>query len=90
MMAGAGKTRADIGARTLSGIAIIAAVFLAGGAQRSYAQTPAPIVYAKALTSPASPNTPLTFDQFQGRAPSSDNSAIDLRPGAVKASFRNR
>lgn len=87
MMAGAGKTRANIGARTLSGMAIIAAVFLAGGAQRAHAQTPAPIVYAKALTSPASPNASLTFDQFQGRAPSPDASAIDLRPGAVKTSF---
>ncbi len=87
MMAGAGKTRANIGARTLSGMAIIAAVFLAGGAQRAHAQTPAPIVYAKALTSPAAPNASLTFDQFQGRAPSPDTSAIDLRPGAVRASF---
>lgn len=86
MTAGAGKTRANIGARTLSGIAIIAAVFLAGGAQRSWAQTPAPIVYAKPLTAPASPNTPITFDQFQGRS-ALGASAIDLRPGAVKVSL---
>lgn len=97
-MAGVAKKRADIGARTLSAMAILAGVFLAGGFERSWAQSaPAPIVYAK-----ASPNSSLqsgvelasatrraavTFDKFEGRTPADPSNAIDLRPGAVKASF---
>jgi hypothetical protein len=85
-MAGAGKTR-DIGARTVMGMTILAAVFLAGGAQRSWAQpAPAPIVYASPASKAPSLNILATFDQFQGGSTSEDR-AIDLRPGAVKASF---
>jgi rare lipoprotein A len=86
-MQGASKARANIGARTLSGMTIIAALFLAGGVQRSWADPPAPIVYAKAPGASASGNAPITFDQFQGRTTSANSGAIDLRPGAVKTSF---
>jgi rare lipoprotein A len=102
-MASASKSRADIGVRTLTGMTILAAVFLTGGVERSWAQSaPAPIVYAKALSASASPNsalqsrvefasaeraTPATFDQVQGRSPADSSNPIDLRPGAVKASF---
>jgi rare lipoprotein A len=102
-MASASKTRADIGARTLTTMTILAAVFLLGGAERSWAQSaPAPIVYAKALSTSASPNSalesrvefasaersaPVTFDKFQGRPAADSADPIDLRPGAVKTSF---
>lgn len=47
-----GKPRANLSARLVAGSAILAAVFTVGGANVSYAQTPAPIVYKSA--SPAS------------------------------------
>jgi rare lipoprotein A len=67
-----------LSARFVTFTVIFAALLALGGANPSYAQTAAPIVYAR------SANTPMSFDQFQGRAPSG---AIDLRPGASKASF---
>jgi rare lipoprotein A len=83
-MQGASKVRANIGARTLTGMTIIAVVFVAGGVQRSWADPPAPIVYTKAL---ADQNAPISFDEFQGRSASLNSAPIDLRPGAVQASF---
>ena len=83
-MQGASKAHANIGVRTLTGMTIIAATFIAGGVQRAWADPPAPIVYAKAL---AEQNAPISFDQFQGRSAPANSAPIDLRPGAVKTSF---
>lgn len=54
VMASATVARAGIGARIVTGAAIIAAVMTVGGSQSSWADPPAaPIVYAKALNSDA-------------------------------------
>ena len=74
-MAGATSTR-DVGSRTLMISALIAAVFVMGGAQPSHAQTTAPIVFAKA----GSVSTPSHRVDFAANS-------FDLRPVATKASF---
>jgi rare lipoprotein A len=99
VMTGVSKARAGIGAWTVTGAAILAAVFTVGGAEPSFAQTPAPIVYK--ASSPVSAPAVRLENRVESlsiavapRAPiptfaTSPNSAdaIDLRPGAVKASF---
>ncbi len=75
-MAGAIKTR-DVGARTLAIWTIVAAVFVVGGAQPSEAQTAAPIVFAKAGN----------VSSASRRVEFAAADTIDLRPGAMKASF---
>ena len=52
------------------------------GTNLSHAQTAAPIVYARSASASVE-QAPLSFNQFQGRSAG----AIDLRPGATKASF---
>ncbi len=97
-MAGVGKVRVGISARMVMGAAILATVFTVGGADASWAQGRAPIVYKSSTA--ATPNVRLenrvdgmpiavalhapipTFEN----SPNSAN-AFDLRPGAVKASF---
>lgn len=82
-MVGVEKARAELGARFVA-ITVIFAAFLAiSGANPSFAQTAAPIVYARAVNASVEQPT-LSFNQFQGRAAAG---AIDLRPGATKASF---
>src|SRR5262245_26770697 len=103
VMAGASLARASIGARIVTGAAIVAAVMTVGGSQSSWADPPAPIVFAKALGS-AEPNVRITnrveFEARNGAAPIVQVSSvsfsdfesrvvapIDLRPGTTKASF---
>ena len=97
VMAGASVARASMCARIVTGAAIVAAVMTVGGSQSSWADPPAPIVFAKALGS-AQPNVRLTnrveFEARNGAAPIvqasssvSFSAPIDLRPGATKASF---
>jgi rare lipoprotein A len=74
-MAGASDTR-DVGARTLMISALVAAVFVAGGAQPSHAQTAAPIVFAKA----GQISTPTRRAEFTP-------GATALRPDATRTSF---
>lgn len=57
--------------------ALVAAVFVAGGAQPSHAQTAAPIVFAKA----GNVSTQTRRVEFAAAG------TVDLRPGATKASF---
>ena len=57
--------------------ALVAAVFVAGGAQPSHAQTAAPIVFAKAGNVPAQTR----------RVEFAAADTIDLRPGATRTSF---
>jgi rare lipoprotein A len=75
-MACATNTR-DVGSRTLLISALIAAVFVAGGAQPSQAQSAAPIVFAKA----GNVSTQARRVEFTAA------DTLDLRPGATKASF---
>jgi rare lipoprotein A len=96
VMALASKARLGFGARIITGAAIFAAVLTVGGAESSYADPPAPIVYVKAPSRTANlalnnrvefaSGTPasVSFDQFQGR---SQAAPIDLRPGATKTGF---
>lgn len=74
-MAGASNMR-DVGSRTLMISALIAAVFVIGGAQPSHAQTAAPIVFAKA----GSVSAPARRVEFAANS-------FDLRPAATRASF---
>jgi rare lipoprotein A len=94
VMAAASKARAGFGARIISGVAVLLAVLTLGGAQHSYADPPAPIVYAKAPSRSANlaldsrvefasaAAAPMSFDQFQGRS-----APIDLRPATTRAGF---
>lgn len=75
-MAGASDTR-DVGFRTLVISALVAAVFVAGGAHPSHAQTAAPIVFAKA----GSVSAPTRRVEF------ATADTIDLRPAATRTSF---
>jgi rare lipoprotein A len=93
-----GKARAGIGAWTITGAAIIAAVFVAGGNTPAQAQTPAPIVYRSAAPAAqivrlenradpmmlnVAPHAPIpTFEDSPVPA-----EAADLRPAPVNASF---
>src|SRR5262245_18553014 len=101
VMAGASAARASMCARIVTGAASFAVVMTAGGSQSSWADPPAPIVFAKAL-GPAEPNVRLTNRvEFEARngtllAPTSSSvnfsnfegraAPIDLRPDATKAS----
>jgi rare lipoprotein A len=96
VMAAASKARASICVRIISGSAILAAVLTVGGAQHSYADPPAPIVFAKAPSRSANQalnsrveyasvtSGAVSFDQFQGRSVAAP---VDLRPGATKTGF---
>lgn len=75
-MAGASDTR-DVGTRTLTIWALVAAVFVAGGAQPSEAQTAAPIVFAKAGNVSTAASRRVEFTP----------GTVDLRPGATRTSF---
>ena len=74
-MAGASDTR-DVGSRTLMISALVAAVFVIGGAQPSHAQTAAPIVFAKA----GKASTASHRVEFAANT-------VDLRPSATLASL---
>lgn len=98
-MVGVSKARVGISARMVTGAAILAAVFTVGGADASWAQSPAPIVY-KSSSAAATPNVRLE-NRAEGmsiniaphaRIPTFETSpnsadAIDLRPGATNANF---
>ncbi|HEX5007720.1 MAG TPA: septal ring lytic transglycosylase RlpA family protein [Hyphomonadaceae bacterium] len=75
-MAGATDTR-GVSSVTLMISALIAAVFVVGGAQTSQAQTPAPIIFAKA----GSVSAPTRRVEFASAG------AVDLRSGVTKVSF---
>lgn len=102
-MVAIGKARVGISAKMVTGAALIAAVFTVAGAEKSYAQTAAPIVYK--VSAASTPNVRLENRAEESRiegmslnvaphAPiptfaNSPNSATaaDLRPAAVNASF---
>lgn len=87
-----GKVRAGISARMVTGAAILAAVFTVGGADASWAQGPAPIVYKS--SSPASAPTVRLENRADGmslniaphaRIPTFADSQVAVEP--VQASF---
>lgn len=93
-----GKQRAGIGAWTVSGAAVLAAVFTLGGAGAAHAQAPAPIVYKSSAPAPRmvrlenhadpmaitiAPHAPIPTFESSPVPPA----AMDLRPAPVSASF---
>jgi rare lipoprotein A len=81
VMVAATQARVSFCARIISGAAIFAAVLTVGGAQNSYADPPAPIVYAKA------PSRAANFALENRVELASAADVVDLRPGATRASF---
>jgi len=97
-MVAIGKARVGISAKMVTGAALIAAVFTVAGAEKSHAQTAAPIVYKVSAASTSNvrlenradgmslniaPHAPIpTFANSPNAA-----DAVELRPAAVNASF---
>ena len=91
-MTGVSKVRGGISARMVTGAAILAAVFTVGGADASWAQGPAPIVYKS--SAPVSAPTVRLENRADGmslavaphaRIPTFADSQVSVEP--VKASF---
>ncbi|RYY95284.1 MAG: septal ring lytic transglycosylase RlpA family protein [Alphaproteobacteria bacterium] len=79
VMVAIGKARVGIGAKMVTGAALIAAVLTVGGAEKSYAQTAAPIVYKASST--ATPNI-----RLENRA---EGMTLNVAPHAPIPTFAN-
>lgn len=79
VMIAIGKARVGISAKMVTGAALIAAVLTVGGAEKSYAQTAAPIVYKASST--ATPNV-----RLENRA---EGMALNVAPHAPIPTFAN-
>ena len=79
-MVAIGKARVSISAKMVTGAALIAAVFTVGGAEKSYAQTAAPIVYkVSAVSAPAV--------RLENRA--AEGVSLNIAPHAPIPTFEN-
>lgn len=83
-MVAIGKARVGISAKMVTGAALIAAMFTVGGAEKSYAQTAAPIVYKASSTA-----TPTV--RLENRAPENrvEGMSLNVAPRAPIPTFEN-